>query len=851
MKRKQQARHVTLALLVALSLCVARPARMASGQANGAICGRVRDGRGNPVGDVFIAAGDYDTVVSCSGGTPYGTNTGWDGTYRLQVPPGTYVVVVFTHGRDEHLVPQAYRDVRSWSDIGRALPVTVASGQTVSGIDLQLTAGFRLSGRLVNGQGQPVRDAGGHIADPEQRIVFGCTMGFGTSGTDGRFAVTVPAGSYDLSFALGGEGHYVRYAIPVASDVALGDVLFAEALAPPVVFNPRVLEPGYAVETVVAGAPNVTCDVAVGGDGSIYLAAAGSWTIYKLALTGVVTPLAAVGVFAVDAASDGNLYGYFAPEGTLFRISPAGQVTRIGAVPATACECSMTVGPPPERHLWVGLNDCGGTSLGLGSLIRVTQSGQVLTMAPGLPFGINGLDFGPDGQLYVTIVDELYRFNPQNGQRQLLARLPQHSTSHGLVASPTGEFYISSRGFDVDRVYRVSAGGVVSVFATLPPGYLMGLERLSNGELIAAMRASGEVYRIRTDGTWQRILPGNGMTTPQALAFSPGGELFVCNGESGSIGRVGGGRAVPFAEVLSYIMPMGYLAFQPNGELYFSEACPGFQPRLVRISPAGLVREVTRALDFPSGLAFTPGGTLHVAEYASGEVSSVSANGAVTTLATGLHQPQALAADAAGLLYAAARWCRGEKDCIWKILPDGSKTLFVDLEQAGLRALAFGPDGSLFVSGPAGRQSGVLRIAADGTVKNLAMGYLDSAGLAFDLAGNLYVTDNQDNSITRITGFPRGTLQGRVTDADTGRAIAGASLSVSIGYPVVLGALLTTNSDGRYSVPVAPRTYSLLVSARGYAPAWRSVQVTAGATKTVDVALGRGLRVHLPVVRRR
>jgi sugar lactone lactonase YvrE len=847
MSGKQHALRVALALAMAVSLWVARPAQTAAGQANGAISGCVRDWSGNPVGDVFVGAGDYDSIASC-GGMSFGIRTDWDGTYRLEVPPGTYLVVVATHGRDERLVPQAYLDVRSWSDIARALRVVVTSGQTVSGVDLRLTAGFRVSGRLVDAYGQPVRDAEGHVGDPDQRIEFGCALGFASSGADGRFVVTVPAGSYDLSFALGGEGRHVRYAIPVASDVALGDVLFAEVQAPPVVFNPRVLEPGYTAETVVAGAPNVTCDVAIGGDDSIYLAAPGSAAIYKVGLTGVVTLVATVGVFAVDAAADGNLYGYFAPEGTLFRITPAGQVTTIGAVSATACECSMTVGPSPELHLWVGLNDCGGTSLGQGSLLRMTQGGQVQTMAANLPFGINGLDFGPDGQLYVTIVDELYRFNPQNGQRQLLATLPQHSTSHGLVVGPTSEFYISSRALDADRVYRVSASGAVSVFATLPPEYIMGLGRLSNGELIAAMRASGAMYRIRSNGTWQRILPGNGMTTPQAMAFSPSGELYVCNGESGSIGRVAGGRASPFAEVLSYILPMGYLAFLPTGELYFSEAAPGFQPRLVRISPWGQVREVTRDLDFPAGLAFTPAGTLHVAEYESGEVSAVSPGGAVTLLATGMNHPQAVAADAAGVLYAAARWCRGDKDCIWRIQPDGSKTWFADLEPIGLRDLAFGPDGDLFVSGPAGRQSGVLRIAPDGSVKNLAVGYLVAAGLAFDLAGNLYVSDDRDNSITRITGFPRGTLQGRVSDADTGLPIAGARVSVATGYPVILGTQVTVGSDGRYSVPVAPRTYTVVASARSYAAAWRQAQVTAGVALTADLALSRALSVYLPVV---
>ena len=407
--------YVVICLVLAVAPCCAvaqAPAQVV--QANGAITGRVRDGHGSPVADVFVSAGDYDSVVNC-GGCPFGTRTGGDGTYRLEMPPGTYLVCVNTHGRPERLVPQAYLDVRSWSDISRALPVSVASGQTVSGVNLQLASGFLLSGRVVDAQGQPVRGAGGCVRDPDQRIEFGCVLGFGSSEASGRFAVTVPAGTYDLSFARGSEGHWVRYGIAVTHDVSLGDVLFADAPIPPPVFNPHVIEPGYAVETIVAGAPNVTCDVAVFSNGSIYLAAAGSWTVYKVALSGAVTAVAPVGVFALDAAADGNLYGYFGPEGALYRITTSGQVTRVATVPATACESSVTVGPPPQLDLWVGLNDCSGTSLGQGSLLRVTQGGQVHTVAPGLPFGINGLDFAPDGRLYVTIVDELYRVNPASG----------------------------------------------------------------------------------------------------------------------------------------------------------------------------------------------------------------------------------------------------------------------------------------------------------------------------------------------------------------------------------------------------------------------------------------------------
>lgn len=50
-------------------------------------------------------------------------------------------------------VPEAYRDVSSWSRITAAVRVTVAAGQTVTAVDFTLPVGFTVSGCLVDGQG--------------------------------------------------------------------------------------------------------------------------------------------------------------------------------------------------------------------------------------------------------------------------------------------------------------------------------------------------------------------------------------------------------------------------------------------------------------------------------------------------------------------------------------------------------------------------------------------------------------------------------------------------------------------------------------------------------------------------
>lgn len=818
----------------------------------GIITGTVTDAGGNPVAGMNVGAGDYDSIVNCEGGE-FWASTEANGTYHLDVSAGTYLVFVNSHGDPGGYIPEAHLDVNSWSQIAAAVPITITAGQTVTGVNFSLPVGFTVSGRLIDAQGDPVPGAGGHIEDPDQDIEFGCALGFGSSDTDGTFQVNVPVGSYDLSF----NGTTVRYSIVITGNVDLGDLLFAEASKPPRVFDPQVLEPGYAVEIVVPGGPNCPSDVAVALDGTIYLAAVRSWNVYEVGADETLTSTAPVGVYTLDAGPDGNLYGYFMPDpGPVYRITPEGDVTTVGNLPMTSCESTLAVAP--SLDIWIGYNYCGGTGFGDSTLYRMTQAGEIFTVTTDLPCFISALDFDSSGQLYMAMGNELLRVNTADGSYTPFATLPQGASSHGLAAAPDGTLYVSSQGNgNPDRIFKVTPAGAVSTLTTLPAGGLQGLARTPMGDLIATMRCTGALYRVYPDGAWETLLPPNGMATPQAMAFSPAGELFVNNDEAGRIVRITDGQGEFFVEVISYIPPLGHLAFDHFGNLYFSEGAPGFQPRLIKISPQAQVTEVTRDVSFPSGLAFTPDGTLYVAENLSGEVSAVSTtDGTVTTFVDGLTRPQSIAADNVGNLYVAAY--EGPLDQpgdpaydpglnrIWKIDPSENRTLYAALDVSDL---AFSPAGELFITGPVGRQSGIQCVAADGSTKPFANGFLSAVGLAFDLAGNLYVSDDWDNSITRITGFPQGTIQGTVTDTQSSQPISGARLSVVTDHPVVLGAKLTAGGDGRYSLPVAPRTYTVMASAMGYQSASQQVTVKAGVTVTVNLSLTPWLfTVHLPLV---
>jgi outer membrane receptor protein involved in Fe transport len=83
-----------------------------------------------------------------------------------------------------------------------------------------------------------------------------------------------------------------------------------------------------------------------------------------------------------------------------------------------------------------------------------------------------------------------------------------------------------------------------------------------------------------------------------------------------------------------------------------------------------------------------------------------------------------------------------------------------------------------------------------------------------------------------------GSIAGRVTDAKTQTALAGATVSVSGTNRSV-----TTGSDGRYRLAdVAPGTYTVRARYIGYAPGSVAVTVTADQEATADFTLARSVQ---------
>ena len=179
------------------------------------------------------------------------------------------------------------------------------------------------------------------------------------------------------------------------------------------------------------------------------------------------------------------------------------------------------------------------------------------------------------------------------------------------------------------------------------------------------------------------------------------------------------------------------------------------------------------SLIVPSGL---DGGRTPVRVGAApGETAFIEVGVAV---ATGLHQVDNPAVDAAGSLYVTYSGTRGERSpvSIFRVRRDGFREPFVT-GITNATSLAFAPDGRLYVSSRF--EGAVYRVAPDGTFESFATDLGVACGLAFSPDGTLYVGD-RSGTVFRVS--------------TSGRATAFATLPASVAaYHLAWGA-----DDGLY-----------------------------------------------------
>lgn len=318
-------------------------------------------------------------------------------------------------------------------------------------------------------------------------------------------------------------------------------------------------------------------------------------------------------------------------------------------------------------------------------------------------------------------------------------------------AIPGGEIIIDCSGFDTREPLRcdVLVGGTRAQIVALGPRRVLAIVPETKGGQVAVTLWSGDEPSEPANITVARKLAGD-LHPVANPAFDPDGALFVTR--SGSRGEE---------------LPV----------------------TLFRIDISGDVSEYSGDVANPTGIAFSPDGQMFVTSRLEGTVYKINPFKEAVAFARNLGVATGIAFDRNGLMHVGDR-----TGTIFKVNGIGEERAWTQLEPSvSAFHLAFGPDDSLYVTGPTVTSfDSIWRINPDGDIDTFFKGLGRPQGLAFDRDGNLYVAAalRGRRGIIRIS--PDGT--------DAKVVVAGINL-IGLAFSAT-GEMAVVSIDSVYSVPM-------------------------------------------------
>jgi len=523
---------------------------------------------------------------------------------------------------------------------------------------------------------------------------------------------------------------------------------------------------------------NTPTSIAIDGSGTLYVADYSNNAIRRITPSGIVSTLAGGGVIggfangtgtaatfrnpegvAVDRA--GNVYVADAGNNAIRMITPNGVVTTF----AGDGNAGLTDGPVATANFYrpTGVAvDIGGDVFvadASNNLIREISGGQVYTLAGtgisgntdaiGTKASFNDPEgLAVDGQANVYIGDKgnnVVRKITAGGYAispALPAGLNFDGTSgiiSGIPASPSPTTTYTITGYNA---YGSSTATVVItvtgkvIVQTLPPSITY---------------PTPQIYKVNLTVT--PLAPTNiGGAVP--VAAYGGASIFAGSGMPGSGNNIG--------QLATFNTPDG-VATDAAGNIYVADAGNNL---IRKITPAGVVTTfagngtvgssngaaASASFNRPSGIAVDAAGNVYVSDAGNNQIRKITPGGQVSTFAFGFNSPSGLAIDASGNIYVAD----AANNVIKIITPSGNVSVF-----AG--------------SGSVGAVNGV----------GIGASFTLPTGLAIDASGYLYVTDNGNNLIRKITpGGLVSTLAGSGSPGAVDAVGAAASFKSPVGITV-------------------------------------------------------------------
>jgi hypothetical protein len=645
----------------------------------------------------------------------------------------------------------------------------------------------------------------------------------GTPGSPGSADGTGAAARFDVPFGLALDRAGNLYVADTNNDTIRK--VTSAAVVTTIAGIPGLL--GNANTNSPAARFNSPYGVAVDSTGNLYVADTNNDTIRKVTPAGDATTVAgsagdegwadgpnATAQFfrpkGVAVDSTGNVYVADTGSHTIRKITPAGGVTTLA-----------------------GLSRSYGSADGTGTAARFQGPGSVAVDSTGNVYVADTYNYTIRKVTPAGVVTTLAGSAGNVGSADGTGAAARFYFVNGVAVDGTGNVFVADSN---NTIRKITPAGVVTTLAGSAGNY-------GNADGTGAAARFNFPTALVVDGAGNVYVADTGNLTIREV--TPAGVVTTVAGSPGVAGNVDGTGASA-----QFYSPHG-IAVDAAGNVFVADPVSstlrkitplGVVTTLAGVSTAGTTDGPAAASRFngPNGMAADSAGNVYVADSENEAIRKISPAGVVTTLAgspgisgsvdgTGtnarFNHPNSVAVDSAGTIYVADTY-----NCtIRKITPAGVVTTFAG--SAGLYGSVDGTGGAARFNSPSGVtvdgagnvyvtdsfNNTVRKITSAGVVTTFAgsavtYGSVDGTGsaarfdnpigIATDAVGNLYVADQYNETIRKIT--PGGVVTTFAGSPGNAGATDGTGTAATFYYPTGVAV------DGAGNVYVADQSFALI-----------------------------------------